>query len=302
MTDLKQFFLNIIFYILAHVTPRFHVSLRYRLLTGRWLDWKRPRDINEKIQWLKFYGDTNQWSKLADKYAVRDYVKEKGFEEMLIPLIGKWDNAEKIDWDSLPNQFVMKTNHGSGDAYICTDKSQLDRKLWTKRFSKLLRQKFGKQVGEPHYDKIKPCIIAEKLMDCTKQQIKSSSLVDYKVWTFDGKPAYIWVCYNRTKSSCDVAVYDLNWQFHPEYSHSEPHYVLTEQIIPRPTSLDKILHAASVLSKGFPVVRMDFYEVEGKPYFGEMTFTPAAGFNDFYTQDFLNILGELCVLPKHSSK
>ncbi len=297
MKIIKFYIWKCIYFILGHVWPKGLVTLHFRRSTGRWLNWQHPRDINEKIQWLKFYGDTSQWTRLADKYAVREYIKEKGFEDMLIPLLGQWERAEEIDWDALPNQFVMKANHGSGDALICTDKSQLDRRYWIATFSRLLKEKFGTQMGEPHYNKIKPCIIAERLMDCTKQQIKSSSLVDYKVWTFDGKPAYIWVCYNRTKSSCDVAVYDLNWQFHPEYSHSEPHYVLTDRLIPRPISIDKILNAASVLSKGFPVVRMDFYEVDGKPYFGEMTFTPAAGFNDFYTQEFLNILGDLCKLP-----
>ena len=120
MTNLKHLCRDILLYILACVSPRSHVALRYRLYKGKWMDWKCPYDINEKIQWIKFYGDTDQWSKLADKYAVRDFIKEKGFEEMLIPLIGKWEKAEEIDWDSLPNQFVMKTNHGSGDAVAGT--------------------------------------------------------------------------------------------------------------------------------------------------------------------------------------
>lgn len=294
MENIKFYIWKYIYFILGHLWPKGCVTLHFRRSTGRCLNWQHPRDINEKIQWLKFYGDTSQWTRLADKYAVREYIKEKGLEDMLIPLLGRWERAEDINWDALPNQFVMKTNHGSGDALICTDKSQLDIKHWTQYFSRLLKEKFGTQMGEPHYNKIKPCIIAEQLMDCTKQKIESSSLVDYKVWTFDGKPAYVWVCYNRTKESCEVAVYDLNWNFHPEYSHSEPHYVLTDKPLPRPVSLDKMLDAVSVLSKGFPVVRMDFYEVDGKPYFGEMTFTPAAGFNDFYTQEFLNILGDLC--------
>lgn len=302
MTNIKHLIRDSLFHILARVSPRHYVSLRNRLYQGHWIDWKHPRDINEKIQWLKFYGDTSQWTRLADKYAVREYIKEKGLEDMLIPLIGKWDRAEDIDWASLPNQFVMKSNHGSGDAFICTDKSQIDTERYVSYFSSLLQKKFGSNMGEPHYDKIKPCIIAEQLMDCTKQQIQSTSLVDYKVWSFDGKPAYVWVCFNRTKHSCDVATYDLEWNFHPEYSKSEPHYVLTDKLLPRPKSLDKILQAAAVLTKGFPVVRIDFYEVDGKPYFGEMTFTPASGQNSFYTQEFLNILGDLCKLPQRSSK
>ena len=144
---------------------------------------EHPRDIDEKIQWLKFYGDTSQWPRLADKYAVREYVKEKGLEDILVPLIGKWDKAEDIPWDALPNQFVMKTNHGSGDALVCTDKSQLDTAYHTKNFDRLLKEKFGVTMYEPHYDKIKPCIIAEELLDSSRQDYPSSSPIDYKMIT-----------------------------------------------------------------------------------------------------------------------
>ena len=152
-------------------------------------------------------------------------------------------------------------------------------------------------MGEPHYNSIKPCIIAEELLDNTKQPIASSSLIDYKIWAFDGKPAYIWVCFNRTHHSVDVGVYDLDWNFHPEFSISTPHYRLTDIAVPRPKSLDQMLRAASILSKGFPELRVDLYEVDNKPYFGELTFTSAGGFNDFYSQDFLNILGDMTILP-----
>ena len=118
MKKLKNRIKEYIFQALGRLWPQMQVSLRYRLTHGRWIDWKHPRDIDEKIQWLKFYGDTSQWPRLADKYAVREYVKEKGLEDILVPLIGKWDKAEDIPWDALPNQFAMKTNHGSGDALI----------------------------------------------------------------------------------------------------------------------------------------------------------------------------------------
>lgn len=283
--------------ILGTYYPKGLVDVHFRRAFGRWIDWKAPRDINEKIQWLKFHGDTSSWTRLADKFAVREYITEKGYGDMLIPLLGRWDKAEDIDWTVLPDQFVMKTNHGSGDALICHDKAKLDIDYWTQVFSKLLKEKFGRRLGEGHYDRMSPCIIAEQLMDCSKQSIASSSLVDYKIWTFNGNPEYIWVCFNRSKDSCEVATFDLEWNFHPEYSHSEPHYVLSTKEIPRPESLDRMIKAASDLSIGHPVVRIDFYEVDGNPYFGEMTFTPAAGFNDFYTQEFLNILGDKCILP-----
>lgn len=296
MKKLKKHIWKFVYWFLGIVNPKLLVSVHFKRTYGRPLNWKCPRDIDEKINWLKFYGDTSEWPRLADKYRVREYVEECGFSDMLVPLYGKWDKAEDIDWDSLPSEFVMKTNHGSGDALICRDKSKLDIPYWTAEFSRLLKQKFGRNFGEPHYDKIPPCIVAEKLLDNTHQLMKSSSLVDYKIWTFNGKPTYIWVCYNRDKHRTDVLIYDTEWNAHPEFSVSLPHYVLSTQPIPRPQSLDAMLNAASVLSKGFPEVRIDFYEVDGKPYFGEMTFSAAAGFNNFYSREFLNILGDITVL------
>ena len=294
MNTLKEYIRKFVFFVLGIFSPRTLAAIYFHGSYKRWPNWKNPRDINEKIQWLKFYGDTSRWTLLADKFRVREHIEQCGFSDMLVPLYGKWNKAEDIDWAMLPNQFVMKTNHGSGDVLICRDKATLDTAHWTAYFGKLLKQKFGRTMGEPHYDRIKPCIIAEKLLDNTKQQMESTSLVDYKVWTFHGKPAYIWACHNRTKQSCEVGVYDLDWQMHPEYSRTTSHYILSAKPIPRPQSLERMLHVASVLSKDFPELRVDFYEVDGKPYFGELTFTSAAGLNSFYTQEFLNILGDLC--------
>ena len=296
--NIKHTIRDIYFAYLGKYNPKKLADVRFRRAFKRPLNWDNPQDINEKINWLKFNSDTTKWSELADKYKVRQYVKDCGLEDMLVKLYGKWDKAEDIEWDKLPNSFVMKTNNGSGDVLICLDKSKLDTKTEEAKFAKLLKVKFGQSMGEPHYDKIKPCIIAEELLDNEKQAFKSTSLIDYKIWCFDGKPAYVWVCYNRAHHKTDVAVYDLDWNFHPEYSNSIPHYVLSSEILPRPQSLDKMLEAAGRLSKGFPELRVDLYEVDGKPYFGEMTFTSSAGLNDFYSQEFLNILGDLVNLDK----
>lgn len=296
MNILKNFIWAILHWILSRFFPKVLVSYVFKRTFHRSMNWKNPRDLNEKINWLKFNSDTTEWTRLADKYAVREYVKEKGFEDILVPLYGKWDKAEDIDWDSLPEQFVMKTNHGSGDALICFDKQKIDRAKVTKEFSTLLTKKFGYKLGEPHYNNIKPCIIAEQLLDSSKQQIKSSSPIDYKIWCFNGKAEYIWACYDRTKDSVMVGTYDLDWNFHPEYSVSTHHYILADMPIPRPLSLDRMIEAACKLSEGYPLVRIDFYEIDGKPYFGEMTFTSNGGYNDFYTQEFLDLLGSKCKL------
>lgn len=286
----------------ARFAPKLYCSIRYKQIYKKRLNWKNPRDLNEKIQWLKFYGDTSQWPRLADKYAVREYVKERGLEDILVPLIGKWDKAEDIPWETLPNKFVMKTNHGCGDALICTDKSRINTAYYTNYFSKRLKERFGLKMGEAHYDKIKPCIIAEELLDATMQDYPSSSPIDYKLFCFDGKPTYFFVCFNRTKDSCDVATYDTDWNIYPQYIKSDDHFHACNSPIPRPHCLEKMLDVAQKLTKGLPCVRLDMYEIDHHVYFGEMTLTPAAGFNTFFPQEFLNLLGDCCSLPIRSNK
>lgn len=281
-----------VYYIIGTISPKTLAGIHFKNAFGKPLDWRAPQNVNEKINWLKFYSDTSAWTILADKYRVREFVKQRGLESMLVCLYGRWDNPADIDWDQLPSQFILKTNNGSGKVCICQDLEHFDKKNAVVKLQKQMKEELGIMMAEPHYNKIKPCIIAEELLDATKQPIKSSSLIDYKIWAFNGKPAYIWACYNRTEHSVEVGVYDLEWNFLPEFSVSTEHYVLGKPI-PKPQSLQKMIEAASVLSAGFPVVRVDLYEVDGKAYFGEMTFTPAAGYNNFYTEDFLQILGRL---------
>lgn len=269
------------------------LNIRYRDHFGKKMDWDNPKTLNEKILWLKLNTDTSQWTRLADKYLVREYVKDQGLENILVKLYGKWDKAEYIDWDSLPNTFVMKVNNGSGDVLVCRDKSKLDIKKATKTFARLLATPFGYSTGEPHYVSIPPCIIAEELLDNTKQPIPVDTLIDYKIWCFDGKPECIWACYNRFKDSVEVATYDLDWNFHPEYSIFTEHYIKASKLLPRPKSLDEMLSIASKLSQGFPELRVDLYEVADKPYFGELTFSSNYGMMDFYTEEYQEYLGSL---------
>lgn len=201
-----------------HVTERL-----YRKIMHKKIDWNNPIDLNEKIHWLKLYTDTSQWTLLADKYYVRSYVEGKHLKEILIPLYGKYDSAADIDFNELPTSFVLKTNHGSGEVVLVKDKSKIDENRVRKEMACYLKERYGLLEGEPHYRKIKPCIIAEEYLQMPESSI-STSLIDYKIWCFDGKPAYIWACYNRTKAGCDVEVHDLNWGYHPEHSVFSSHY------------------------------------------------------------------------------
>lgn len=288
---------SIVYRLLIKYYPKGYASCFYHDAYHRWLNWEHPRDINEKIAWLRFNSDTSQWVKLADKFRVREYIHEKGLDAILPKLYGRWERAEDINWDSLPSQFVLKTNNGSGDILVCKDKDKIDKQDIVSRYAKLLEAKYSSIHGERHYDLMKPCIIAEELLDVSTQPLESSSLVDYKIWCFDGQPKYIWVCHNRRPHCVQVGVYDLDWNFHPECSVSTDHYILSDKVMPRPASLQRMIEVAAILSKGFPQVRCDLYEVNGKVYFGELTFTSSAGLNVFYTQEFLNELGDYCKLP-----
>lgn len=269
------------------------LEIRYRKIFGRDIDWETPKTLNEKILWLELYSDTSLWIQLADKYLVREYVKKLGYEHILVKLYGKWDSAESIDWQKLPNQFVMKVNNGSGDVLVCRDKSKLDIKKETKKFAKLLAKPYGYKTGELHYIPIPPCIIAEELLDNTNQSVDSDTLIDYKIWCFNGNPETIVAYYNRHKDTVEIAAYDLDWNFHPEYSNYTKHFIKAKQLLPKPQSLQEMLSIASALSKGFPEVRIDLYEVGGKPYFGEMTFTSSFGMMVSFADSYQEYLGGL---------
>ena len=295
IATIKHIVRDTLFWVLAKVSPRALVKAKYYYTFRKRLNFDRPQNINEKINWMKFYADTSRWVDLADKYKVREYVKEKGLEDILVPLYGKWDAVEQIDWEALPAQFVMKTNHGSGDVYICHDKTQLDVASCSRYFKKQLRRKQSDFNAERHYDKIVPCIIAEQLLDSRKQAVSSTSLIDYKIWTFNGVPAYIIVCMNRTEHTCEFGVFDTEWNYHPEFTLQTEHALPLSQVLPSPSTLPRMLDVAARLSEGFSQVRIDLYEVKGKLYFGEMTFTAASGLMNHYSDEFLQRLGDKCV-------
>lgn len=254
-------------------------------------DYEHPSDINEKINWIKFYGDTSKWADLADKYKVREYVESQGLGDILVRLYGRWDNASDIEWDSLPSQFVLKVNNGCGDVLICNDKEKLDRISVISKYDGLVSKKYGDVTGEPHYAKITPCVIAEELLDITKQSIPTSSLIDYKVWCLNGKPFCIWCAWNRSVHGADSGVYDLNWNYRPEWSVFSEHYREGKERVPKPSNFERMMEVASKLSVGFPILRVDLYEVDKKIYFGELTFTSLGGFMDYFTPEILLEMG-----------
>lgn len=295
-SEVRSFISDIFYDTFDSISRKMLINFLYKRAFGHTINWENPSDINEKINWLKLYGNTSRWPLLADKYRVRDYIKLCGYEDMLVPLLGVWDKADLIDWDKLPNQFAMKVNNGSGDVLICKDKNDLNIQGVTKYFASLLNKPYGKKTAEFHYSEIKPCIIAEELLDISSQPHNSMSLVDYKIWCFNGKPESVWVCKNRTKHKVETSLYDLNFNRLKQYEKNDDHYLGDSINMECPASFNYMLEAASKLSEGFPEVRVDFYDVKGKPYFGEITFTSMSGMMCYFTQEYLNILGDKCIL------
>ncbi|MBR3064649.1 MAG: glycosyltransferase [Bacteroidales bacterium] len=258
-------------------------------------DWKHPRDPNEKIQWLICYGDTSQWPFLADKYRVREYVKQKGYGHLLPKLYGVWDDADDIDFETLPRQFVLKCNHDCG-SYTIIDKSLgYDKVLVVSTLRSHTKQKYGYFFCEPHYNNIKPLIIAEEFLVFNNSI--SFSQIDYKVWCFEGKPYCIFTCHNRNASQLSISVYDLDWNVHPEYINTSSHYKDGSGAIPRPKVLKEMLLAAEDLSQDLHEARIDFYVANDQLFFGEITLTSAAGRMNYFAKDYLIELGNQIHLP-----
>lgn len=275
----------------ATMSKRFYESIMHKPLN---LD--DPKDLNEKIHWLKIYSDTSMWPVLADKYRVREYVKEKGLGHLLNKLYGVWKRPEDIDFDSLPSKFVLKLNNGSGDAVIVKDKSMIDQEAIREKMKECLKHHFGAYSVEPHYLKIPPRIIAEELLEDKSVESFSRSLVDYKIWCFDGEPFVILVAYDREIGTAHhyLDCYDLDWNRHLDYLNDQ-----TERNpIPKPKNLDKMIEAASILSKGYPQMRVDFYDIDGDIRFGELTLTGAAGCMQSFNAEALLVMGEKCKIKK----
>lgn len=270
--------------------PKKEANRVYRQYFGKDIDWDNPKDLIEKIYWLQFNRDTTLWSLCADKYRVRQYVEEKGLGNMLPILYGKWDRVEDIDFNSLPNEFVIKANNGSGSVEIVRDKASLDITKLKRKMKEWLSYTYGYNSADLFYAKIPPCIIAEELHPIPKTV--SATLIDYKIWCFNGEPECIWVAYNRIHGQAvRMALFDLNWNPLPEHLFSNEHYAYhSEDVLERPESLDQMLDACRILSEPFEEVRVDFYDVFGKPYFGELTFSSGYG---FYTKEYYNYLGSL---------
>lgn len=269
---------------------------------GKHIDWDNPQDLNEKINWLKFHIDQHEWARLADKYAVREYVKERGLEKILIPLYGRWDNVYEFmnDFDKLPEEFVLKSNTGAVHVLIFSkengEKNAVDKRILKGTVRQWLNEKdYGLLSSELHYQFINNCIIAEQLLKPDEDQLKySQTLIDYKIWCFNGNPYGCLVVLDRQNGNKihHFAYFDLQWNNRTDLLIDGTINVS----IPKPKNWDVMLEYAKILSKGHPQVRVDFYNIDGDIYFGEMTMTSACGFNGRYSKELLEDMGKNIIL------
>lgn len=261
----------------------------YELSFGRAFDWNAPQTFNEKIQWLKLYGALPLQTRLADKYLVREYVREKIGESYLTPLLGVWDSADEIDFDQLPNRFVLKANHGSGMNLIVSDKSTLDENQARKTLRKWLKTNFAWYFMELQYRDIPKKLIAEEYLEN-----QNGSLDDYKIWCINGKATYVEFLTER-KTGLKAAFFSPQWE-RLSFTHGDPPY-LNE--IPRPAVLEEMLASAEKLAQDIPYVRVDFYCLnDGKKLlFGEMTFSPMGGLFHFTPEEMDRVVGAMIHLP-----
>lgn len=259
----------------------------------RWPNLKDPKTFSEKLNWLKLHAKNPVYSTLVDKYTAKKWIVEKKVDVKVIPTLGVFDKFSDIDFDKLPNQFVLKCTHDSGGLVICKDKDALNIAKAKEKIERSLQTNFYLKNREYPYKNVKPRIIAEKYM----QDGSNAELKDYKFFCFDGKPSYCQVISDRSTDE-NVDFYDMEW------NRVEGLVGLSENLhnssisIERPIMFDKMKEVVAILSKGIPFVRVDLYEINGDLYFGEMTFFPAAGFGRFYPDHWNLRFGEMLNLPK----
>ena len=259
----------------------------YELRHNKSLNWNNLLTYNEKMQWAKLYDKDSRKVICADKYAVREWVAKRIGEEYLIPLVGVWEKFSDVDFKKLPEQFVIKTNHGSGDVVVVRSKSKmtLSEKLAMRRkINVSMKTDYGTQHCELHYSDIPPKVIAEEFIDS-----KGGDLQDYKFLCFNGVPHFCWVDVDRFTNH-KRNIYDLDWNLQ---DWNQRNYGNSKMPVEKPKNFDEMIEIAKKLSEGFSHVRIDLYNVDGKIYFGEMTFTNGSGFETIHPESADLMLGNL---------
>lgn len=289
----KKTLIVILEHFFTWLPDKVYLKLLFRLRMGRRLNLDNPQTFSEKLQWLKLYDRNPEYIKMVDKFEVKDYVAKALSNDYIIPTLGVWDRIEDIEWDTLPDKFVLKTTHGGGSSgvIICKDKASFNRSNAINSLKKSLRQDIYCTLKEWPYKSLNKRIIAEKYIEPNSAM---NDLPDYKFFCFNGQPKYCQVISGReTKKSIDF--FDHNWEH--QLFHEPRNYPFAEVEPSRPDALEKMWLAATKLAKDKPFSRIDFYEVGGSVYFGEITFFPTSGMGGFDPEEWDDIFGSWIQLP-----
>lgn len=271
-----------------------YLRRKFKATMGKELNLDTPQTFNEKLQWLKLYNRKPEYTMMVDKYLVRQYIADKLGEEYLIPLLGVWDDPEDINFDELPDQFVLKCNHNSGlGMCICRDKSKLDIKKVKRELRKGLKQDYYLTGREWPYKNVPHKIIAEKYMTDT---LGAKDFTDYKFFCFNGHADCVMVCLERSSKDTKYYFFDRDWQLKRinKIGLSAPESFT----IPKPECMDKMFEMAERLSAGFACIRIDLYQSEGQIFFGEFTFYSDSGFDTDLLPETDEYFGKLICLKE----
>ena len=267
------------------ISDRKFLKLLFENKMGYPLNLDDPKTFNEKLQWLKLYDRRPEYTKLVDKYEAKKRVAEIVGRKYIIPTLGVYNKFDEINFDELPNQFVIKCTHDSGGLVICKDKGTFNIAAAKKKIEESLKRNFYYAGREWPYKDVKPRIIIEKYME----DKNTGELIDYKIMCFAGKAKMLFVCTERFGDGLKVTFFDLDWNKLP----FERHYPSSKKDILKPKNFDKMIDLSEKLAKGIPFVRMDWYEINGELYFGEYTLYPGSGFEEFTPGEWDKKIGDM---------
>ena len=293
--DRDQLMDSMVSHFLKWLPDKPYLALRFRYKMGYWMDFDNPKTFNEKLQWLKLYNRKPEYTKMVDKYAVKEYVASIIGDEYIIPTLGVWDRPEDIEWERLPDQFVLKTTHGggSGGVVICKDKIAFDKVIAINKLKQSMRSDIYRNLREWPYKNVEKRVIAEKYI-APSNVSHSFDLTDYKFYCFDGEPIYCQVIRDRsTKETIDF--YDMEWN-HQEFVGLTEKCSYGDIPVDKPNHFEDMKRICRNLAKNIPFVRVDQYVVANKVYFGELTFFPNSGLGRFTPLIWETKIGELMSL------
>jgi hypothetical protein len=274
------------------LSDKTYIKIAYFRRFHKFPNLKNPQTFNEKLQWLKLYDRNPIYTTMVDKHDAKKYVADIIGEEHIIPTLGVWERFEDIDFDALPEQFVLKCTHDSGGLAICRDKSSFDKLSAERKIKKSLKTNYYLGGREWPYKNVKPRILAEKFMSDEKNR---NSLMDYKFYCFDGEPKFLYISSGlENHSTAHISFVTLDWEFAP-YQRSD--YANFEELPPKPERFDEMLEYCRKLSAGKSFLRVDLYEINDTVYFSELTFSPCSGHMPFKDKSHDKLIGDMLVLP-----